>query len=83
MNKDYEREKEEQYYKDGKIISSRLWEINQFNEACLAKEFYSFQGKVLCKDLKKDKNILSIIIMAFGFQITRFQEMKKAFMYFQ
>ena len=67
MNKDYEREKEEQYYKDGKIISSRLREINQFNEACLAKEFYSFQGKVLCKDLKKDKKY--IIYNYYGFWV--------------
>lgn len=54
----YDRVKEEQYFKDGKIISSRLWEINQVDEAYLSKEFYNFQGKVLWKDLKKDKKYI-------------------------
>ncbi len=67
MNSDYERVKEEQYYEDGKIISSRLWEIDQFDEAYLVKEFYNFQGKVLFKDLRKDEKY--IIYNYYGFWV--------------
>ena len=67
MNSDYERVKEEQYYEDGKIISSRLWEIDQFDEAYLVKEFYNFQGKVLFKDLRKDEKY--IIYNCYGFWV--------------
>ena len=67
MNSDYERVKEEYYYEDGKIISSRLWEIDQFDEAYLVKEFYNFQGKVLFKDLRKDEKY--IIYNYYGFWV--------------
>ena len=67
MNSDYEQIKEEQYYEDGKIISSRLWEIDQFDEAYLVKEFYNFQGKVLFKDLRKDEKY--IIYNCYGFWV--------------
>ena len=65
LNSVYERVKEEQYYKDGKIISARLWEIDRFNKAYLSKEFYNFQGKVLFKDVRKDEKY--IIYNYYGF----------------
>ena len=55
INSDYEQKKEEQYYKVGKIVLARLWEIDRFNKACLSKEFYDFQGKVFFKDVRKDE----------------------------
>lgn len=70
LNSVYERIKEEQYYKDGKIISARLWEIDRFNKAYLSKEFYNSQGKVLFKDVRKDEKY--IIYNYYGFWVPNY-----------